>query len=81
MANLLDRLLFALVSLEVGIVMRLFLTVRVVVRLLLAVKLLLEVGVVVRVVVLESLQVGFYLIDLCLELVLELCPLIDGWLL
>ena len=51
------------------------------VRLLQEVMLLLEVRVGVKVVVLESLQVGFYLLDLCLELVLELRPLIGSWLL
>jgi hypothetical protein len=76
-ARLFGGLLSSLAILEV----RLLLEVRVVVRLLQEVMLLLEVRVGMKVVVLESLQVGFYLLDLCLEFVLELRPLIGSWLL
>jgi hypothetical protein len=65
-ARLFGGLLSSLAILEV----RLLLEVRVVVRLLQEVMLLLEVRVGMKVVVLESLQVGFYLLDLCLEFVL-----------
>jgi hypothetical protein len=82
-ARLFGGLLSILAILEVRLLQEvmLLLEVRVVVRLLQEVMLLLEVRVGVKVVVLESLQVGFYLLDLCLELFLELRPLIGSWLL